>query len=178
MSPLNKSEREEIKERANHRSELTGENTRPLVCAHFEHRRSRKNSEKFNNESNTILVTDLEHLAHHQILKKHPEYTGLATNQNNWCIYMLINECKKNNEELYNKKSSELDYLIQQKYEFAVKSWLKLMYENSETLLIPKREKPDEVVSILMGDIIIPKSYNNDLTFEDVIVRPWYEPPT
>lgn len=78
----------EIKERANERSELSGENGRPLVCAHIMHRGHKKG--RYNYSENGLLVTDIEHLAHHKLFEQNPRRIGLNKEQNKEIISILI----------------------------------------------------------------------------------------
>ena len=161
----------DIRERANWVSELTGENDRPLVCAHFKHRRGRENAQPFNHQGNGILVTDIEHLAHHQLFKfkNFSKHIHLSTEQNYPAICALIYNCKSYNEE------KGISYgFTQIQYEFAVKAWVDLIHDNHRILGLPK-DKNLEVVSELIKNIIVPD--DDYSSFEEIMVKPWDEPP-
>lgn len=76
--------RETIKERAEGRSELSNENSRPLVCAHLGHRgkKGSRKKKRINCPENGLLVTDVEHYAHHLIFRSNPGIIGLSQEQN------------------------------------------------------------------------------------------------
>ncbi len=89
----------EIKERAKERSELSGTNSRPLVCAHLQHRGGRKKRSRYDYSENGLLVTDIEHLAHHLLFKNNPEFIGLATEQNDLSLISLVKNVRDYNEQ-------------------------------------------------------------------------------
>jgi len=79
----------EIKYRAKQLSELSGENSRPLVCAHLKHQGGRPEG-IFDYARNGRLVTDIEHLVHHELFLEIPRLIGLSRKQNDRTIEGLF----------------------------------------------------------------------------------------
>lgn len=138
--------RMEIKERANWISELSGENDRPLVCAHFRHKGGRKKG-RFDYAENGLYVTDIEHLAHHKLFERQTEKIGLSTDQNDFAIYSLIQDIRA-----YNEINKIAENTIQDEYECAIKNWINLLEKNPQILGL-RRLKNTEVVTTLVEDI-------------------------
>ncbi len=149
----------EIRERAQNRSELSGENNRPLVCAHLRHRGGMKNRRKRTDFShNGLLVTDIEHLAHHKLFKNIPDKIGLSTEHNDVSIISLTRNVAK-----FNKENKIPDYIVQEKYENSVKAWLEF-YDNKPEILGFSQKKNDEIVTSLIQEINKDNSDNIPLT--------------
>lgn len=134
-----------IKERANEKSELSGENSRPLVCAHLRHRGGRRG--RFDRPENGLLVTDIEHFAHHKLFKDNPERIGLSTDQNDLSILTLTRTIKT-----YNKEHRITDEETQEKYENAVESWIGLFDSNHRILGVSKNQN-DEIITDIIRSI-------------------------
>ncbi len=135
----------EIKERANERSELSGENSRPLVCAHIIHRGNKKG--RFDYSENGLLVTDIEHLAHHRLFEQNPRKIGLSKEQNNLSIFSLTRDVEKYNEG--NDISKEE---TQEKFEDAIKSWIEL-FDNDHRILGVSKKQNRDIITNLIRDI-------------------------
>ncbi len=69
----------QIKERAGDRSELSGQDDRPLHCSHLNHG---KKSPYYDDQEIGILVTDIEHLAYHVKYLRNPRKIGLTKREN------------------------------------------------------------------------------------------------
>lgn len=132
----------EIKERANDRSELSGENGRSLVCAHIIHRGGRRG--RFNYPENGLLVTDIEHLAHHKLFAQNSRRIGLSKEQNDLSIFSLINDIEK-----YNRENNISDEETQEKFENAVKSWIELLDDNHSILGVSKKQNKEIVTDLI-----------------------------
>jgi hypothetical protein len=103
--------RETIKERAEGRSELSNENSRPLVCAHLNHRgkKGSKKKSKIDCPKNGLLVTDIEHYGHHFIFRSNPKLIGLSQEQNEISLISIRRDIFKEGDitedEFYEKLS-------------------------------------------------------------------------
>lgn len=78
--------RQEIKERAGNKSELSGRSDRPLEAAHLDHTRG----DDYQDPNNGILCTDIEHAAHHIIHQGNAEAIGLGEHQNEWAVGTIL----------------------------------------------------------------------------------------
>lgn len=132
----------EIKERANKRSELSGENGRPLVCAHIMHRGGRKG--RFNYPENGLLVTDIEHLAHHKLFSQNSKRIGLSKEQNDLSVYSLVCDITK-----YNKENNVSEEETQEKFESAVKSWIELFDTDHRILGVSKKQNTEIITELI-----------------------------
>jgi hypothetical protein len=84
--------REHIKERAEYRSELTGKVEEKMEVAHLVHGKKGKLNK---DPRNGMLVTTLEHLAHHMFYQYNPRETGLTEAENNSAIASLWERLSK-----------------------------------------------------------------------------------
>jgi len=96
--------RYEIKERAGHKSELSGEMDRPLQCSHFFHDEKHPS---YNEQEMGFLVTDIEHFMYHLRFRKNPKKIGLEKKENKsaiktlWLGILNYNNCSL--EEIYGR---------------------------------------------------------------------------
>jgi hypothetical protein len=81
-----KKTREEIRERAGNRSEVSGRDDMPLEASHFFHGKGETEQDK----DNGILLTLAEHLAWHRKFEKNPEDIGLSEQHNNWGVGQIL----------------------------------------------------------------------------------------
>jgi hypothetical protein len=81
-----KKTREEIRERAGNRSEVSGRDDMPLHASHFFHGRGEAEQDK----GNGILLTVAEHVAQHMKYRDNPEDIGLSRRENEWAIFILV----------------------------------------------------------------------------------------
>ncbi|GEM_PF-6509519 len=78
----------EIKIRAGFRSELSGEESRFLHAAHLDHSKD----DSYTDVDRGILVTDIEHYAHHYLFKNSPGLIGLSKKENRRALKSLYQE--------------------------------------------------------------------------------------
>lgn len=101
----------EIKARANNRSELSGETDFKLHAAHLNHNKD----DTYRKIERGLLVTDIEHYAHHYMFQTNPSHIGLNKKENNralksmWCQVMYNHGSSKSLEEIV----YELQYAIE-----------------------------------------------------------------
>jgi len=134
----------EIKRRARQHSELSGENSRPLCCAHLRHQAGKPPSWYFETPANGRLVTDIEHWAHHFLFYPIPRIIGLSKKQNLKTIVTLYSQVQEYNE------GNNISYkLFEEKYESAKRNWIMLYDENPKTLGLSTKKK-DEIVKNLI----------------------------
>jgi hypothetical protein len=81
-----KKTREDIRDRANNRSEVSGRDDMPLEASHFFHGRG----ESEQHQDNGILLTLAEHLVWHKKYENSPEDIGLNKAQNDWAIGQIF----------------------------------------------------------------------------------------
>ena len=138
--------KKEIKKKAKHRSELSGENSRPLVCAHLRHRGGRPPSPYTERSSLGRLVTDIEHLAHHELFRGRAKLIGLTEKQNEWSIVELRERVidYDNENNIYYKKT-------EQKYRNAQLKWIELYNSNPKGLGFSTKKK-NEIVEFLIAN--------------------------
>jgi hypothetical protein len=86
MAPFSEDIRLEIRERAGHKSELSGRTDRPLQCSHYNHLKS---YDDYNNKDNGLLVTDIEHRQFHVRFEGKAGGIGLYEHHNAYAIRML-----------------------------------------------------------------------------------------
>ncbi len=135
----------EIKRKAKHLSELSGENTRPLSCAHLKHQGGRPPSKYFERTSNGRLVTDIEHLAHHELFRGISRLIGLSEKQNEKSIKALREDVNEyNNENNVNYK------IYEKKYREAQDRWIEL-YDSNPNILGLSTKKKNEIVDYLIS---------------------------
>ena len=79
MTPFDSDIRPEIKERSNGKSELSGIENEPLMCAHLNHD---KKSPDYCNPENGLRVTKFEECAYHQMHLTCPDKIGMEDSQN------------------------------------------------------------------------------------------------
>ncbi len=133
-----------IKKKAKNLSELSGENSRPLSCAHLRHQGGRPPNKHRERPSNGRLVTDIEHLVHHEIFEGMERLIGLSSNQNKKSIEEL-----RNNVEDYNYENNIREDIFETKYQEAQKKWIELYDKNPKCLVLSTKKK-DEVVEKLI----------------------------
>ena len=88
--------RYEVRERAKHKSELSGRGGRPLQCCHLSHNRD----QYYNGLDVVVLVTDIEHLAYHMLFTNKPLEIGLHKGHNNWAIDTLLRDIHRFNDKV------------------------------------------------------------------------------
>lgn len=89
--------REKIWVRARGLSELSKRSDRPRECAHLDHNKSRLT---YNSPDTGLLVTDVEHLAHHLIFRDYPQDIGLTRAANSSAIKSLVYRCRQYNAKI------------------------------------------------------------------------------
>ncbi len=97
---FSKGVKSEIKERAGCKSELSGEDDRPLHCSHFNH--DKDNPEKYNDKGMGFLITDIEHYEYHLRFRKNPKRIGLTRKEN-------VRALKELTKRIYSSDSSSVE---------------------------------------------------------------------
>ena len=112
-----------LKKRAEDCSQLSGRDDRPLEAAHLNHCRT---SGFYNKPSNGLLVTDIEHLAHHLFFRQNPELIGLSIKDNNRAIKALFDRVRSYDRKnhIFLSKDS-----FHEELEVATESWKFFLYE-------------------------------------------------
>ncbi len=156
--------RDEIKERANQASELSGEDNRPLVCAHIRHRGKNINK-RFNYAENGKLVTDIEHLAHHRLFRKATKLIGLSGEQNLMSIISLTRDVR-----IFNDENNINHYETQLAYENAIKDWVSLLDNDHRILGLTKKDN-EEALSTFIGTVTV-EDEERGVCIEDIFSAP------
>lgn len=145
----------EIKYRAKELSELSGENSRPLVCAHLKHQGGRPEG-IFDYARNGRLVTDIEHLVHHELFQEIPRLIGLSKKQNNRTMKGLFENVIE-----YNQQNNIYDETFKEKYRNAQINWIELYDTNPRILGLPTKKKDDVIQLLIYTAEHNIKEYNN-----------------
>lgn len=138
--------KKQIKNKAKHRSELSRENSRPLVCAHLRHKGGREPSPYTERRSMGRLVTDIEHLVHHELFRGKERVIGLTEKQNEWTIAKLRERVLDydNENNIYYKNT-------EQKYRDAQLRWIELYDSNPKGLGLSTKVR-NELVQFLVSN--------------------------
>lgn len=156
--------RQEIKERANQVSELSGECDRPLVCAHIRHQ-GNKRWKRFNYAANGKLVTDIEHLAHHRLIRKMPKHLGLSGEQNFMSITALTKDVMD-----FNYENNITHEEAQEAYENAIKDWISLLDGNHRILGLTKKENEEAIANFISAVTV--EDEDGGVGIEDIFSQP------
>lgn len=95
--------RYEVRERAKHKSELSGRGGRPLQCCHLTHNRD----QYYNGEDAVVLVTDIEHYAYHLLFDGRSVEIGLHRSHNRWAMETLWRDILLFNEKMNRLMTNE-----------------------------------------------------------------------
>lgn len=107
--------RQAIWERAGGVSELSGQRTNRMECAHLNHFKD-KNLTWYDNPENGLLVTLFEHAAHHRMFMLNPRAIGLTYKANKSAYYSIL-------ERIYKLENFEDEEDIEKKIQEGMRMW-------------------------------------------------------